>query len=385
MTDELIIGLMSGTSADGIDAALVDFASEKPIKVVATNFTPYPRSIQKRINALGQKKHAITAEDYQSLDTELAQLYSQACIDLITQEKLDTNRIRAIANHGQTIAHEPHATPPYSLQIGSGQAIANTTGIEVISQFRQADLAAGGQGAPLMPAFHKAVFGVDATEQSTFILNLGGIANLSYLGETTIGFDTGPANTLLNQWINLHQNLDFDDRGNWAKQGRVDPKVLSRLLEDPFLKQPFPKSTGPDYFNLEWLENVLEDFQAFQPVDIQATLLAFTVESIAVGLDQILQTLGEERIGQIFVCGGGANNEAMLSALESKLPQFRINKTNELGVPSDWVEAIGFAWLGYCHLHEINSNLPSVTGANKPLVLGESFKPEVFKPKSIQN
>jgi anhydro-N-acetylmuramic acid kinase len=375
MTDELIIGLMSGTSADGIDAVVVNFKSGNSLELVGSSFTAYPKTIQQRINTLGQSQQKVKPSDFLELDKELANLYANACLQLLHQEKLDKRSIRAIANHGQTIEHEPNASPPYSLQIGSGQIIADLTGIEVISQFRQADLEHGGQGAPLMPAFHKAMFKPGDSSSSDFIVNLGGIANISLLGETVIGFDTGPANTLLNQWIQLHQGKDYDDAGRWAKTGIVQSEVLAELMADPYLSLPFPKSTGPDYFNLAWLESKIVNLGEYKPEDVQATLQAFTVESIAIGIHQVLESRKKLHTGAIYICGGGAHNTSLLADLRHRLTGFDIQLTDSLGIPADWVESIGFAWLGYCYLHDIESNLPSVTGANRELVLGKSYLP----------
>ena len=375
MPGELIIGLMSGTSVDGIDAALVEFESHHSLKVVASVFAPYPVELRSRINTLAHCTTKPCPTDYQALDNELAILYAQTSLRLVEKSGMALARIAAIANHGQTIAHDPNAEPPYSLQIGDGQTVANESGIRVVSQFRQADIESGGQGAPLMPAFHQAIFGSKHAAQPVFILNLGGIANITYLGESVIGFDTGPANTLLNQWIKHQKDEEFDEGGQWANSGTVLPQILEKLLNDPYFTQVYPKSTGPDYLNLSWLEKQVGQLGDYADQDVQATLLQLSIESIARGLEQIASNQKLDCSGTVYVCGGGAQNTALMSGLGDRLASYTIALSDELGVPSDWVEAVGFAWLGYCFLNNIESNLPSVTGARESLVLGQQFLP----------
>lgn len=376
MSGELIIGLMSGTSTDGIDAVLVQFESVDSLQVLSSVFVPYSAELQSRINHFAHSTIKPSKPEYGSLDRELANLYALASMRLIEESDRNPSQIEAIANHGQTIAHDPNAKPPYSLQIGDGQIVANQSGLKVISQFRQADIENGGQGAPLMPAFHQAVFATKSTAEPVFILNLGGIANLTYLGETVIGFDTGPANTLMNQWVKQRLGKDFDEGGKWAGSGTVIPHILNQLLNDPYFDQAYPKSTGPDYLNLDWLEEHVGDVRGIAEEDIQATLLELSVETIALGLQKVVENQELGMTGTIYVCGGGAKNTVLLSRLADRLPSYTIALSDELGVPADWVEAAGFAWLGYCYLNNIESNLPSVTGARKSLILGQQFIPE---------
>jgi len=384
MSGELIIGLMSGTSVDGIDAALVGFQSQHRLQVVATLFIPYSADLKQRINRLAQTKSGLDMSEVDSVDTELAELYADTCISLIqqTQEKfpgINHASISAISNHGQTVRHEPNADPPYSVQLGNTQTIANLTRIKTIGQFRQGDLAAGGQGAPLMPAFHNAILGQE--DPKALILNIGGIANITQLNvhpaaaTGPIGFDTGPGNTLLDQWINLHKGKSFDRDGNWAVGGEVIDKVLKKLLSDPYFVAPYPKSTGPDYFNLNWLNKTVRKLSQYRPRDIQATLLQFTVESVKLSVAQ-LNAEHNATSGNIYICGGGAQNGSLMASLVEALPEFTIQPTDVLGIPADWVESAGFAWLGYCHLHDIPNNLPSVTGARHEVVMGEACLPE---------
>jgi len=370
---ELIIGLMSGTSVDGIDASLVSFRSMSDLTVVENEFTPYSDNLRAQINQAALNSSEIYRCEDLELHATLASHYAEASLNLIKKAQVPLEDISAIANHGQTIRHEPNLATPFSLQLGDAQLIAQHTGIRTISQFRQADLSAGGQGAPLMPAFHKAVLGKhqSLTKGPAFVLNIGGIGNITQLNSPVLGFDTGPGNTLLDQWIEKHQNKAFDKNGEWARSGRVISNILEKLLTDPYLQKGYPKSTGTDYFNLPWLARRVARLEKFRPQDIQATLTAFSAKSIALGLSQIAATAG-----QLYVCGGGVHNKMLMELLNHELTDFSIKPTDELGIPSDWVEAVGFAWLGYCHLHGVESNLPSVTGANKKVILGHAFQPQ---------
>lgn len=380
-TNELYIGLMSGTSVDGIDAALVSISSASKVRVIETQFTAFNNELRKQINTVALSQHKLSCCSDSILDQELAKHYATASLSLIDKAGIQAKDVSAIANHGQTVRHEPDASPPITLQLGDPQRIANQTNIRTIGQFRLADIATGGQGAPLMPAFHQAVFNKSAidTQETThcrFVLNIGGIANITRLNETVIGFDTGPGNTLLDQWVSHHKNLSYDDNGNWARSGQCIPELLETLLNDPYFKQPFPKSTGTDYFNLCWLESKNQKLKLYAPNDVQATLLTLTAKTIAQSIRQTTphQNKNAEPI-DIFICGGGAHNSTLLLELSNELPQANIQLSDELGVPADWVEAAGFAWLGYCTMHNIPSNLPSVTGANKRVVQGQIYEP----------
>lgn len=367
MPSELIIGLMSGTSVDGIDAALVKFESVNELTVIETEFTPFSSELRQRINELALNNTRLTQVSDTTLHSELAKHYANASLTLIRKAGASTADITAIANHGQTVRHEPRANPPFSLQLGDGQVIADLTGIKTLCQFRQADLVAGGQGAPLMPAFHQTLFGA---RKNSYVLNLGGIANITQLGENVIGFDTGPANTLMDQWSQHHLNKRFDENGQWASSGKIIKVLLEQLLQDPYFSATYPKSTGPDYFNLDWLSDRIENLPDYAPQDIQACLLSLTAKTVALGMTQINAATGE-----LFVCGGGAQNSALMTTLSDELPGFDISLTDSLGIPSNWVESVGFAWLGYCRLHGIAGNLPSVTGAKESVVLGEIYEP----------
>ena len=372
MTGELIIGLMSGTSVDGIDASLVEFKSCKTLSVLETEFTPFDSQLRASINHLALHNSTLKQESDSNLHSKLATHYANASLSLIKKAGLSATSIDAIANHGQTVRHEPNANPPFSLQLGDGQLIADLTKIKTVAQFRQADLAVGGQGAPLMPAFHQMMFGM---QKNSYVLNLGGIANVSQLGEKVIGFDTGPANTLMDQWTQRHLHQGYDKNGRWAASGEVIKTVLENLLADPYFDLDYPKSTGPDYFNLDWLRERVKNLNSYAPADIQASLLALTAVTVADQLKEMNSKTASQQSGAIYVCGGGAQNQALMAALRDELPNFQIRLTDELGIPSNWVESVGFAWLGYCRLHKLSSNLPSVTGASKSVVLGEIYNP----------
>jgi len=381
MSNELIIGLMSGTSVDGIDASLVEFQSANTLSVLESEFTPFNSQLRASVNHLALNNQSLQQESDSDLHAELARHYANASLSLIKKAGVSPASISAIANHGQTVRHEPNASPAYSFQLGDGQIIADLTNIKTLSQFRQADLAAGGQGAPLMPAFHQALFGggkfgqKELRKKNSYVLNLGGIANISQLGEKVIGFDTGPANTLMDQWIQRHLNLGFDKNGEWAATGKVLTTVLDTLLLDPYFSAGYPKSTGTDYFNLNWVSKLVKNLNHYAPADIQASLMSLTAKTVALGLKQIDKNSADNTVSDIYVCGGGAQNHTLMSALSDELPNFQIRLTDELGIPSNWVESVGFAWLGYCRLHNIPSNLPSVTGAKKSVVLGEIYNP----------
>ena len=368
---ELYIGLMSGTSVDGIDATLVEIKSSSNLKVIETLFTPFDDDLRHKINSQALNNEHLKQCLDSELHVELCQHYAQASLNLIKKAGVKPSDICAIANHGQTVKHEPNAHQPFSLQLGDPQLIANQTNITTIGYFRQDDLAVGGQGAPLMPAFHRAVLS-QSDKNERYVLNIGGIANVTQLNENTIGFDTGPGNTLLDQWIMQHKNKKYDESGSWAKSGRCIPELLSSLLSDPYFSLAFPKSTGTDYFNLEWLHKRHSNIDQYQAEDVQATLLSLSVNSMANCIKALATSSAPF---DVFVCGGGAHNQTMMTLLAKELPNGNITTTSEIGIPADWVESAGFAWLGFCKVHNIPSNLPSVTGAKKAVCLGKIYHP----------
>lgn len=353
---------MSGTSLDGIDAALVDFSGAQP-KLIGTYFKAYQPALKNTLLAL---HHPAPNELHQAQITAnlLAREYASAILSLLIKTGIDAQQIQAIGCHGQTIRHRPEHG--YTLQLNNAALLAELTCIHVVSDFRSRDIAAGGQGAPLVPAFHDRVLRHRKIHRA--ILNIGGIANLTDLpvnGKTT-GFDTGPGNLLMDAWIAKHHNQAYDKGGEWAASGKVILSLLQKLLAEPFFNLAPPKSTGRDLFNLGWLEKQLDGEE--MPEDVQATLLAFTADSIANAVKRFC--VGTQ---EIYLCGGGAHNEELITRLQLGLPQCKIQKTEILGIEADWMEAIAFAWLAQQTMHLKPGNLPAVTGASHPCVLGAIY------------
>lgn len=364
---------MSGTSADGIDLALIHFDHEKPA-LKASFYQEYPAEIHQKIIALYQ-----TSDDeielMGSLDIELAQYFASAVNEFINQQSLKASDIIAIGNHGQTIRHRPpngYQQHAFTLQIGCNETLAALTGIRVIGQFRRKDIAHGGQGAPLVPAFHKALLSDD---EPLFVVNIGGIANITYLPNDTeqavIGFDTGPGNALLDIWYQAHNpNVRYDEGGNWSSTGTVIQPLLNHLLEDKYFKLPPPKSTGREYFHAQWLNDNLSTFEqskSLLPQDIQATLCALTAGSISEQI-RLLSTTGK-----VFLCGGGAHNKYLLNLIKQQLNNHTVAPLSALNIDGDALEAMAFAWFAYAFDKKITGNIPSVTGASKALVLGNEY------------
>lgn len=359
----LYIGVMSGTSLDGMDIALIELGAS--IKLLASHYTPMPPSLRAELLSLcasGPDEVARCA----IAENHWVELAAQGVNALLTQQQLSPQDIRAIGSHGQTIRHEPALG--YTVQIGNPALLAELTGICVVGDFRRRDVAAGGQGAPLVPAFHEALF----THESGYraVLNVGGFSNLSLItpAEPVAGFDCGPGNVLLDAWIQDTRGDLYDRSGQWAASGRVEPVLLNTLLSDPFFKTQGPKSTGREVFNLNWLKHHLFSLPAFPAEDIQATLLELTALTIV----DSLQT-AQPHTDELLVCGGGAHNTALMTRLASLLPQTRVNSTQVKGVDPDWVEAMAFAWLAHCCLENIPTNRPSVTGARGLRILGAIY------------
>ncbi|WP_460133591.1 anhydro-N-acetylmuramic acid kinase [Pseudomonas sp. S1_E04] len=359
----LYIGVMSGTSLDGLDIALIDQSSA--INLIATHYTPMPTALRAELLSLctsGPDEIARSAIAQQHWVT----LAAQGIHTLLEQHKLKPQHIRAIGSHGQTIRHEP--AQGFTVQIGNPALLTELTGITVISDFRSRDVAAGGQGAPLVPAFHEALFGESTGNRA--VLNVGGFSNLSLIetGKPVAGFDCGPGNVLLDAWINLQHGEHFDRDGQWASSGRVEPQLLHALLGDPFFLTKGPKSTGREVFNLQWLQQHLGRLPEFQPEDVQATLLELTALTIV----EALQT-AQPQTETLLVCGGGAHNSTLMKRLAALLPSTQVSSTATYGVDPDWVEAMAFAWLAHCCLEGIAANRPSVTGARGPRILGAIY------------
>lgn len=361
---ELYIGLMSGTSMDAIDAVLIDFSVG--MRVVATHSSTLPATLRQKIADLCQTG-SDEVERMGHLDNELGEHFAAAAQGVLGNSTLLASDIRAIGSHGQTIRHRPHGAHPFTLQIGNPALIAERTGITVVADFRRRDIAAGGQGAPLVPAFHSGIF--SSATRHRIVLNLGGIANITLLpaGDAAVsGFDTGPANILMDAWCQRHKHQAYDANGEWAASGCVNPALLTQLLAHPFFAQKPPKSTGREDFYLGWLEHELQKQEQLISVqDVQATLLELTAASIAAAIaGSGLST------GDLLLCGGGALNTTLWRRLQSMLPAWTLQSTADYGLAPTWVEAAAFAWLARQTLQGLPGNLAAVTGAAGPRILG---------------
>ncbi len=359
---DLYVGLMSGTSLDGIDAVLADFATNPP-GLIATHYLPYPQELPGRLLAL-QNKGDDELHHAALLGIEVARLYHHAVDALLRLAGIRAESVQAIGCHGQTVRHNPK--DGYTVQLGNPALLAELSGISVVADFRSRDIAAGGQGAPLVPAFHEAVF--RSPEVHRVILNVGGIANVTDLnpGSVTKGFDTGPGNILLDAWVQRHLGLAFDEGGEWASSGHVIPQLADALVAHPFFGLAPPKSCGREQFNLDWLESNLAGNTP--AVDVQATLLELTARSVASAIKRWCGVPEE-----LAVCGGGAHNAALLKCLSAHLPKTRVLTSDTLGIGADWVEAMAFAWLARQSRLGQPGNLPAVTGAKGARILGAIY------------
>ena len=365
----LFLGLISGTSADGIDAALVRFEGEdaraRPTLVFGKTVAWDP-ALRERLVALGQQATTLTLDDVGELDVRIGLAFAAAAQVAIHDSGVAVSDIMAIGSHGQTLRHRPQGDAPFTLQLGDSNVIAERTGVQVVADFRRRDVAAGGQGAPLVPAFHAAV--LHDPNENRAVLNLGGIANFTLLPAQGVvrGFDTGPANGLMDAWCLCHTGQDFDEGGAFAAAGEVDAALLARLLDEPWFDLPPPKSTGRDQFHLDWVEAALTGEET--PADVQATLLALTVRSVADALRS-----SQPQTQRVIACGGGVHNPVLMAALAEVLPEVRVETTTSHGLDPDYVEAMAFAWLAREHLAGRPGNVPAVTGAAGPRVLGSLY------------
>lgn len=364
---------MSGTSLDAVDAVLVDFTNDTPRLIRAIN-QPLPGDLREVIKSLctpGENE----IEKLGVVDIQLATIFASAVKQLLKETGIDATQIQAIGSHGQTIRHRPETEKHFTLQIGDPNTLAELTGITTVADFRRRDMAAGGQGAPLAPAFHAAMFRSDS--QSRVILNIGGIANVTLLPKklpaklpsdknlTTTGFDTGPGNGLMDAWIQRHQQHAFDNNGQWAASGEVKPELLGTFLQDSFFQQAPPKSTGREQFNLAWLDTQLASYgQSLNDADVQTTLCELTATSIQRAISSYAPNTTE-----IIVCGGGARNKHLMSRLKH-LTNTSVRTTDDLGLAAEWIEATAFAWLARETLNHRPGNLPAVTGAKRSVILG---------------
>jgi len=363
--DGLFLGLMSGTSADGIDAVLVAFDDATPVHatLVHAMTLPWADDLRAHLVALGQGGDLDSLDTFGVLDTRVGEAFADAALTLLREADVDRARVHAIGSHGQTIRHRPALAHPFTLQIGNPAVIAERTGITTVADFRRRDVAAGGQGAPLLPALHAALLH-DAGEDRA-VLNLGGIANFTLLpaaGDVR-GFDTGPANALMDAWCLQHTGQAFDAEGAFSASGVVDELLLGALLEDPYFLQPPPKSTGREQFHLAWLQPRLR--AGLAAADVQATLLELTARTVADALRS-----AQPRTTRVLACGGGVRNPRLMARIDALLPGIAVQSTADHGVDPDALEAMGFAWLARQTLLGLPGNLPAVTGARGPRVLG---------------
>ena len=367
MEDALYIGLMSGTSVDAIDSALVR-CRRGHIELLATHQHDLPASIRERIAAISHSGDN-EIERMGPLDRELGQLFAEAALQLTGKSGKRPDEICAIGSHGQTIRHRPPSGASgacsFTLQLGDPSTIAEATGITTVADFRRRDIAAGGEGAPLAPAFHAAVFAKPGVNRA--IVNIGGIANASLLQgpELRMGFDTGPGNTLLDHWIQRQGGQNFDRDGQWSAQGKVVEELLSEMLRHPYFAMSGPRSSGKEAFNLGWVDQCLLSHPGLDAADVQATLAELTAATIALAISN-----SGIDVTEVYICGGGAHNGDLMRRLQRRLAPARLAETTSIGMDPDWVEAVTFAWLAHRTLDGLAGNAPVVTGARGPRILG---------------
>ncbi|MDX2370538.1 MAG: anhydro-N-acetylmuramic acid kinase [Colwellia sp.] len=389
------LGLMSGTSADGIDLALVTFDENNKLEHHASYYQAYSDQTAAKIIALycteNNNPNNNEIDRAFELDVALAKLFANAINAFLAQEQLSCDDIIAIGSHGQTIRHRPQVKHPFTLQIGCCQTLATLTNIRVIGQFRRKDMALGGQGAPLVPAFHQTIFSESTVNESptknasdVFVINIGGIANLTFLPATNqlnvIGYDTGTGNALMDDWYKLHNpnsNTHYDQSGNWAAKGTINDDLLSQLLSDDYFQLLPPKSTGREYFHLSWLKKQLSHVKPISNQDVQATLTAFTAKTIVTAIKQ--HSRHNTNITKVYLCGGGAHNDTLKSQINQQLAsetkKYALLLTNQKGIDGDQLEAVAFAWLAFAYDKKLLSSMSAVTGASKSCTLGTAYFP----------
>lgn len=364
MEKNLYIGLMSGTSTDGVDAVLADFSEAAKPRILGATSLDMPEALRARLLRLNSATEN-ELELAHLAANELAHLYANACHELLVQQHVAATKVRAIGAHGQTIRHRPELG--YSIQLNAPALLAELTQIDVIADFRSRDIAAGGQGAPLVPVVHQGLF---SAPHNRVILNLGGIANISVLNTQgpLLGFDTGPANMLMDYWSQLHLAQRYDLDGQWAAKGTLIPQLLEGMLAEPWFDLDPPKSTGRDLFNAAWLHQQLNQHtNQADPQDVQATLLALSVHSISRAIKRHASSAEE-----VLVCGGGALNPSFMQSLQTQL-NIPVRSTTTVGIHPLHVEALAFAWLAYAHLKRIKASAPEITGARHATILGAHY------------
>jgi anhydro-N-acetylmuramic acid kinase len=359
---DLFLGMISGTSIDGVDAVLAEIGDDD-FRIVGADTTPFPADLHARLRKLVETPQT-SLRDLGSLDVAVGRFFAECARKLIASCGLRPEDVTAIGSHGQTVYHEPVGAEPFSLQLGDPNVIAAMTGSTTVADFRRLDVALGGQGAPLVPAFHAWAFG-HAREQRV-VVNIGGIANITVLapGRDVTGYDTGPGNTLLDVWIRANEQKPYDDGGRWSASGVVNRPLLDACLAEPYFRARPPKSTGRELFNREWLDKRLARSAGVSLVDVQATLAELTATTIAAAIREELPDCRE-----VIVCGGGVHNGDLMTRLR-RLTATNVTTTDSHGVPPDWVEGAAFAWLARARVRELAGNVPTVTGARRPAVLG---------------
>lgn len=363
----LFIGVISGTSVDGIDTALLDIEADQPPRLIAAKTFAYPAEIQSAVHQL-IKQPQCSLPALGELDMALGRVYAEAILNLLLMAKYSPAEIMAIGCHGQTIYHGPYAGYPFSMQIGNANLIAELTGITTVSDMRQRDMVCGGQGAPMVPGFHQEMFRHHS--ENRVIVNIGGIANITVLpadkNKPILGFDTGPGNTLMDAWIDKQLGNQFDVNGDWAATGSCQPDLLAKLLDEAYFSLPIPKSSGRELFHLDWLQQHLaQSEQTYAAEDIQATLLTLTVNTIANAIHQYAPDCQ-----RVIICGGGAHNARLMQALQANLQPIVVEPSNQQGMDVDFVEAGAFAWLASRTLQRQTGSIASVTGARRDSILG---------------
>ncbi len=374
ISETLVIGMLSGTSRDGVDAVLVNIRADR-MDVLHAMCTPYPAAIRLMLDQLAASGQPPTDAVAGLLDDSLGRLFARSAQDLVREAGMEMRDISVIGSHGQTVWHAPEGSDGVSIQLGKPELIARGTATTVVADFRSTDIRAGGQGAPLAPLLHREIF--YSADENRAVLNLGGIANLTLLPATgeVSGFDCGPGNCLMDAWAKQHLQKSFDDRGIWASRGKVEEKVLECMLSDPYFKRPPPKSTGLEYFNLGWLDSILAGFGP-AITDVQATLVELTTRSIATSLS------GSGLPDRMLVCGGGVHNDYLMRSLGNAMPDIIIESTAYYGVDPDWVEGLLFAWLARERLNQRLHDTTPITGARHAVMLGEVFTAGVTQPGS---
>lgn len=364
---ELYIGLMSGTSMDGVDAVIAEF-DETQCEIHQAQTTPYPKILKKQASDLIEKR-VTSLENLGVLSTALGHFFAESVLDLVKNSSFKLSDIVAIGHHGQTVFHKPTRPEPFTLQLGNPSVIAAQTGIITVADFRSLDIALGGQGAPLTPVFHNWLF--SNPDEIRVVVNIGGIANLTSLhpDKTLSGFDSGPGNTLMDAWSEQCIGKPYDTNGEWAATGQVLEPLLTYLMADPFFAKKPPKSTGREYFNLDWLKEALVVVKQLRPIDadIQATLSELTSQTIANAISKF------QSVARIILCGGGVHNAHLVSRLKACLASVVVESSLDHGIDPDWVEATAFAWLARARLKNLKGSCSTVTGARKSAVLGSVY------------